>query len=166
MTESAEIRTLFRMNMISTLFSSLNTKVSDGEQPIQGGQATVQPVLIVMQKTMPIFKDVATIWINENVVIEVRIDLLTIPKGSTDFCSYSPGSLHCIEVRHNKSFGRFQTDATGPVQFDHHNIPIEMRPSGRRNRQDLHHLVLQGRSMYANHATAHCRGHNVQFPVV
>lgn len=60
--------------MISTLFSSLNTNVGNNnddnpnEAPVE---SPIQPVLFVMQKTMPILKDVGTVWINENSVIEV-----------------------------------------------------------------------------------------------
>lgn len=36
-------------------------------------QSVTQPVLLIMQKTMPIFKDIATLWINETSVIEVCI---------------------------------------------------------------------------------------------
>lgn len=74
--ESAKIRTIFRLNMISTLFSSLNTKIGDdnNQTAIETNQTNaeenIQPVLFVMQKTMPIFKDVGQLWINEHTVIE------------------------------------------------------------------------------------------------
>lgn len=73
--ESAQIRTIFRLNMISTLFSSLNTKIGNEDitQTAVDANATeqnIQPVLFVMQKTMPIFKDVGRLWINEHTVIE------------------------------------------------------------------------------------------------
>ena len=63
--------------MISTLFSSLNTKVrnidEDAAQATEVREpAVTQPVLLIMQKTMPIFKDIGTLWINETSVIEVR----------------------------------------------------------------------------------------------
>lgn len=74
--ESARIRTVFRLNMISTLFSSLNTKVAkendanpEDEARAQNDVST-QPVLIVMEKTMPILKDIGALWIQEFVVIE------------------------------------------------------------------------------------------------
>lgn len=61
--------------MISTLFSSLNTKVKnsdeDGTENADQKESNTQPVLLIMQKTMPIFKDIATLWINEMGVIEV-----------------------------------------------------------------------------------------------
>lgn len=76
--------------MISTLFSSLNTNdVSDDEnsdrqsnevqQPTMdddsgggrgSGDKRIQPVLVVMQKTMSIFKEICDIWINDDKVIE------------------------------------------------------------------------------------------------
>lgn len=76
--DSAKVRTIFRLNMISTLYSSLNTNVgSDCNEELTNTGVTqkenqIQPVLFVMQKTMPIFKDVGTLWINEHTVIEVR----------------------------------------------------------------------------------------------
>lgn len=66
------MRTIFRLNMISTLFSSLNIKVKDA--PDDGNELKeppTQPVLLIIQKTMPIFKDIVTLWINEISVIEV-----------------------------------------------------------------------------------------------
>ncbi|XP_020815162.1 importin-13-like isoform X2 [Drosophila serrata] len=62
-TPSARIRTIFRLNMISTLFSSVNTDMDD-EPPI------VQPVLLVMQRTMPIFRRIAEMWVEEIDVLE------------------------------------------------------------------------------------------------
>lgn len=62
--------------MISTLFSSLNTKVKNNEEDAQATEpteSTPQPVLLIMQKTMPIFKDIAALWINDMGVIEVSI---------------------------------------------------------------------------------------------
>lgn len=78
LTEPNKARTIFRLNMISTLFTSLNIKVksdSDGEdKPEPNVEPNVQqPVLMIMQKTMPIFKEVATMWINEIKVIEVIV---------------------------------------------------------------------------------------------
>lgn len=72
--EASKVRTIFRLNMISTLFSSLNIKVkSDAENTaVQPDDIPKQqPVLLVMQKTMPIFQEIATLWINEIPVIEV-----------------------------------------------------------------------------------------------
>lgn len=70
--ESAKIRTIFRLNMISTLFSSLNTKIADdnNQSTVDVTQTNIQPVLFVMQKTMPIFKEIGTLWIYEQSVIE------------------------------------------------------------------------------------------------
>lgn len=88
MTEPNKARTIFRLNMISTLFSSLNIKVkSDSEsgqkpEPKQGEEVQ-QPVLMIIQKTMPIFKEVAVLWINENKVIEVIQSLLLFCQSHT-----------------------------------------------------------------------------------
>lgn len=61
--------------MISTLFSSLNTNVvnnnDDNEAAKPPVENNIQPILIVMQKTMPILKDIGIVWINEHSVIEV-----------------------------------------------------------------------------------------------
>lgn len=62
--------------MISTLFSSLNTKTADNSWPEQGetmsdGQQRIQPVLFVMQKTMPIFKSIGEMFINQSSIIDV-----------------------------------------------------------------------------------------------
>ncbi|XP_055905627.1 importin-13 [Eupeodes corollae] len=73
-TPSARIRTIFRLNMISTLFSSLNTDLEDEEQ-IEDLQ-NVQPVLIVMQKTMPIFRQIAELWVDEIEVLETACTAL------------------------------------------------------------------------------------------
>lgn len=82
--ESARVRTVFCMNMISTLFSSLNTKINDedgsGNNKEIGtkthAEIPSQPVLIVMQKTMPILKDVGALWIQEHSVVEVLCNAL------------------------------------------------------------------------------------------
>jgi len=52
--------------MISTLFSSLNTDVDDETKALP----IVQPVLLVMQRTMPIFKRIAEMWVEEIDVLE------------------------------------------------------------------------------------------------
>lgn len=77
--DANKVRTIFRLNMISTLFSSLNTKIknSDDEPIAATDESTTitQPVLFIMEKTMPIFKDMSRLWINELSVIEVRDSL-------------------------------------------------------------------------------------------
>lgn len=60
--------------MISTLFSSLNTKIKSDEEAATSTELkepTTQPVLLILQRTMPIFKDIVTLWISERTVIEV-----------------------------------------------------------------------------------------------
>lgn len=46
----------------------------EGGQNVDAREQSIatQPVLLIMQRTMPIFKDIATLWINESSVIEVR----------------------------------------------------------------------------------------------
>ncbi|KAH8295021.1 hypothetical protein KR018_005942 [Drosophila ironensis] len=65
-TPGARIRTIFRLNMISTLFSVLNTDLDDETKD----PAIMQPVLLVMQRTMPIFRRIADIWVEEIDVLE------------------------------------------------------------------------------------------------
>lgn len=91
-TESAKIRTLYCIQMISTIFLSLNTKVSDANsdsehQLQQQHPNSPQPLLIVMQKTMPIFSKVVEIWIKEESVIEAICNALrqSIINLLTDF---------------------------------------------------------------------------------
>lgn len=60
--------------MISTLFSSLNIDLEDDD--CQEIQQPVQPVLIVMQKTMPIFRQIAEIWFTEVEVLEASCSSL------------------------------------------------------------------------------------------
>lgn len=72
------MRVLFRLSMISTLFASLNTKTeaADGSMAASNGDR-VQPVLIVIQKTMPIFKGIAEMYINQNpAIIETMCNAL------------------------------------------------------------------------------------------
>lgn len=70
-TESTKIRSVFRLNMISTLFSSLNINSNKDASTTADGEKHLQPVLFVMQKTMPIFSQIGEIFINEPSVIEV-----------------------------------------------------------------------------------------------
>lgn len=60
--------------MISTLFSSLNTDLDDELKDANN----VQPVLLVMEKTMPIFRRIAEVWVEEIDVLEVPIQLLLL----------------------------------------------------------------------------------------
>lgn len=107
--------------MISTLFSSLNTKVRSADEDIaQNGEAreqSAQPVLLIMQKTMPIFKDIATLWINETSVIEVGSFWITSISGTFVSLCYAIfivhlGTLFRFEICHYQFIGRFSTDAT------------------------------------------------------
>ncbi|XP_054092172.1 importin-13 isoform X2 [Zeugodacus cucurbitae] len=73
-TPATRIRTIFRLNMISTLFSSLNTDL-DEDDNIEDLE-NIQPVLIVMQKTMPIFRQIAELWVEEIDVLETACTAL------------------------------------------------------------------------------------------
>ncbi|ALC46488.1 cdm [Drosophila busckii] len=73
-TPAKRIRTIFRLNMISTLFSSLNTDLDEEQQNVQN--ENVQPVLLVMQTTMPIFRQIAGMWVEEIDVLEAACNAL------------------------------------------------------------------------------------------
>lgn len=66
--DPARLRVMFCLNMISTLFASLNIK-KDKLLPQQSNHA--QPILMVLQGTMPIFKQVCDLFINDVQVVEV-----------------------------------------------------------------------------------------------
>lgn len=66
--------------MISTLFLSLNTNnISNDEerqfvQRLQrdpSGAPPLQPILIVLQRTMPVWKEICNLWMNDMQVLEV-----------------------------------------------------------------------------------------------
>lgn len=61
--------------MVSTLFSSLNTKFKEQENgvPVVNDENRPQPVLLVLQETIQIFKDIATLWIDDHDVNDVSI---------------------------------------------------------------------------------------------
>ena len=73
-TDSARLRVMFCLNMISTLFSSLNTNKMKNEkkriQPVMGSERP-QPILMILQKTMPIFKQICDLYINDIQVVEI-----------------------------------------------------------------------------------------------
>lgn len=54
--------------MISTLFSSLNIKNNNDQTSLH---PQPQPILIVLEKTMPIFKQICDLFSNDTQVIEV-----------------------------------------------------------------------------------------------
>lgn len=72
--DSARLRVMFCLNMISTLFSSLNTNKIKHEkrriQPVMNANLP-QPILMVLQKTMPIFKQICDLYINDIQVVEI-----------------------------------------------------------------------------------------------
>ncbi|GAB0088696.1 Importin-13 [Sergentomyia squamirostris] len=71
--EAAKIRTLFRLNMVSTLYSSLNTRSVQQENT---DTTNSQPVLLVMEKTMPIFRQIGEMWIDDTQIIEALCNSL------------------------------------------------------------------------------------------
>ncbi|CRL02034.1 CLUMA_CG015289, isoform A [Clunio marinus] len=67
--DGARLRIMFCLNMISTLFSSLNVNKTKRLQPMNV-ENQPQPILLILQKTMPIFKQICDLYINDVVVIE------------------------------------------------------------------------------------------------
>lgn len=74
-TDSARLRVMFCLNMISTLFSSLNTNKNKNEKkritPLLVEVDQPQPILMVLQRTMPIFKQICDLYINDTQVVEI-----------------------------------------------------------------------------------------------
>lgn len=68
--DGARLRIIFCLNMISTLFSSLNVNKNKRIQPMTVGDQP-QPILLILQKTMPIFKQICDLYINDVQVVEV-----------------------------------------------------------------------------------------------
>lgn len=75
--DSARLRIMFCLNMISTLFSSLNTNKTKNDKkrittmPIDQPADQPQPILMILQRTMPIFKQVCDLFINDVQVVEI-----------------------------------------------------------------------------------------------
>lgn len=83
--------------MIATLFTSLNTSPEQTKLPTSANH--VQPVLFVMQKTMPIFKAIGETFINDGTVIEALCTALrhAVTNLQNDFLPMLP-DLCCVIV--------------------------------------------------------------------
>lgn len=96
------MRALYRLSMISTLFSSLNTNTEarDGSLAPSNGER-IQPVLFVMQKTMPIFKGIGEMYINHQpAIIEVGTTLyIYLIMGIYNLIIFSPDIVYCSQAR-------------------------------------------------------------------
>lgn len=73
--EENKQRTVFRLNMISTLYSSLNVNLEPRRPDVVGGggagtNTTPQPVLVIIEQTMPIFRQICEYWMNETEIME------------------------------------------------------------------------------------------------
>lgn len=68
--DEARLRTIYCLNMISTLFSSLNVNKTKRIEPMTVGNQP-QPILFILQNTMPIFKEICDLFIDDVQVIEV-----------------------------------------------------------------------------------------------
>lgn len=71
LSESAKIRTTFRLNMIATLFQSLNINIDEPQRDDTQSEKLMQPVLFVMQNMMHIFTAIGKLWTKETIVMEV-----------------------------------------------------------------------------------------------
>ncbi|XP_053693724.1 importin-13 [Sabethes cyaneus] len=82
-TDAAKARVILRLEMISKLFSSLNTRKlnvtqrteKDDELQLVPTQTTqqpqpVQPILLILEKTMGLLKSLCSLWIHDESVIE------------------------------------------------------------------------------------------------
>lgn len=75
--DAARGRIILRLEMISKLFSSLNTKKPANQEediPIARAQPTqpepVQPILLILEKTMGLLKTLCTMWLHDESVVE------------------------------------------------------------------------------------------------
>lgn len=71
--EENKKRTVFRLNMISTLYSSLNINLEPMKMGQTGGGEGVgctQPVLLIIEQTMPIFRQICEFWMNDTEIME------------------------------------------------------------------------------------------------
>lgn len=68
--DAARARVILRLEMISKLFSSLNTRKPNGEDEEQPVPQPVQPILLILEKTMDLLKNLCTLWIHDESIIE------------------------------------------------------------------------------------------------
>ncbi|XP_065073711.1 importin-13 [Ochlerotatus camptorhynchus] len=78
--DAAKGRVILRLEMIAKLFSSLNTKKPAGQEedipiaraqpPPQTQSPAVQPILLILEKTMVLLKTLCTMWLHDESVIE------------------------------------------------------------------------------------------------
>lgn len=71
--DSNRVRTVFLMNVVGTLFSSLNTDLKINTEKAQDNQtkSMKQPVLLVMEQSLNLFNEMAILWANHFDVMEV-----------------------------------------------------------------------------------------------
>lgn len=74
---AARGRIVLRLEMIAKLFSSLNTKKPAGQEedipitrPISNQPPSVQPILLILEKTMGLLKTLCTMWLHDESVVE------------------------------------------------------------------------------------------------
>lgn len=66
--DSVKVRVILRLEMISKIFSSLNIKKSALKR--EGAPQPVQPILLILEKTMTLLKSLCTLWLHDESVIE------------------------------------------------------------------------------------------------
>ena len=54
--------------MIAKLFSSLNINKN-----VEKGERKMQPILLILERTMPLLKNICTLWIQNETVTEVCV---------------------------------------------------------------------------------------------
>lgn len=69
--DPSRLRVIFCLNMISTLFSTLNVNKHKNDKHRMDVANQPQPILFILQKTMPIFKQICDLFMNDVQVIEV-----------------------------------------------------------------------------------------------
>jgi hypothetical protein len=69
-TDAARLRVTYCLSMVSTLFSSLNVNKSKRIQPMTLNDQP-QPILLILQKTMPIFKEICDLYIHDVQIVEI-----------------------------------------------------------------------------------------------
>ena len=66
---------LVRLKMVSSLFSSLDTKCVKNSNDGGGDQSEGQPVVLILATILPMLKDIAVAWASDESVTEVNSHL-------------------------------------------------------------------------------------------
>ncbi|XP_055641378.1 importin-13 [Toxorhynchites rutilus septentrionalis] len=66
--DAVKVRVILRLEMISKVFSSLNVRKPALKR--EGAPQPVQPILLILEKTMVLLKNLCTLWLHDESVIE------------------------------------------------------------------------------------------------